>query len=197
MFKYAIRWGVVDINPCLGVERFKEQPRDRYIEDWEYEAFKAHAGPFFAAYMDFKLLTGLRQGDVLSIKLSDIKDDGIYVILGKSTKPIIIEWTDSLKAAVKVVRALPKPNKISGMYLFTNKLGRPYTVDGFRSNWQRRMKSALEQGVIKERFTEHDIRAKSGSDTTLEHATNLLTHKDSKTTQKHYRRKTLIVKPLK
>jgi hypothetical protein len=52
--------------------------------------------------------------------------------------------------------------------------------------------------VITERFTEHDIRAKTGSDAEgLDHASRLLTHSNSKTTEQHYRRKTPIVKPLR
>lgn len=59
MFTKAIRWGVVDANPCRGIERFKEKARNRYIEDWEYLAFKKHAGEQIGAYMDFKFITVL------------------------------------------------------------------------------------------------------------------------------------------
>jgi integrase len=46
-------------------------------------------------------------------------------------------------------------------------------------------------------FTEHDIRAKSGSDAeSVEEARKLLGHADSQVTEQHYRRKPVRVKPL-
>jgi integrase len=197
MFKKAVRWGDIhpSENPCIGIERFKETPRDRYVEDAELEAFKAHAGAFIAAYIDFKLLTALRQGDVLSLRLDQLKDDGIHVTVGKTGKRVIIEWSEALRDAVTTARQLPRP--VRGFYLFCNRKGQPYTGNGFRSIWQRRMKSALEKGILKERFREHDLRAKAASDAKKDHATELLAHLDSRTTSRHYRRKPEVIRPLK
>ncbi len=197
IFKYAIRWGAVDRNPCIGVERFKETPRDCYVEDWEYLAFREFGGPLIAAYIDFKLLTGLRKGDVLCLKIEHLKEDGIHAHISKTNKDIIIAWSDALREAVTAIRSLPRPSRVTGLYLFCTRHGKPYAVSGFSSIWQRRMKAALEAGVLKERFTDHDLRAKSGSDTDLDHAASLLTHLDARTTQRHYRRKTPVVRPLK
>ena len=197
MFRKAVRWGDIHQaqNPCVAIERFKERPRNRYIEDWEYKAFRDHAGPFIAAYMDVKYLTGLRQGDLLGLRLDQLKDDGIHVTVGKTKKRIVIEWTEELRAAVGVARALPRP--IRGMYLFCNRRGQPYSGSGFRSIWQRKMRSALSEGVLKERFTEHDIRAKSASDAERGHAAELMAHLDARTTDRIYRRKPEKVRPLK
>ena len=64
--------------------------------------------------------------------------------------------------------------------------------------WQRFMARVLDETEVKEHFTEHDLRAKVGSDAeTLEHARALLAHADSRTTQKIYRRKAEVVKPMK
>lgn len=177
MFTKAIRWGVVDTNPCRGIERFAEKPRTRYIEDWEYLAFKKDAGDLIAAFMDFKLITGLRKGDVLAMKLQQLRDDGIHITINKTGKRIVIEWSDALRLAVERVRQLPRP--VRGMHLFCTRRGSPYTVSGFSSIWQRKMVSAIEKGVLTERFTDQDIRRKAGSDTDLDHATKLLAHSDS------------------
>jgi len=142
-------------------------------------------------------LSGLGKGDILSIKLEHLKDDGIHVHISKTKKDIIIEWTDALRKSVHTIRALPRPRKVTGLDLFCTRDGRPYTVTGFSSIWQRKMKAAIEQGVIKERFTDHDLRAKSASDTDIEHATRLLAHLDRKTTQRYYRRKAEKVRPLR
>ena len=182
-------------NPCTGIERFSEKPRQRYVTDSEYLAFRDFAGTLIGVYMDFKLLTGLRRGDILAIRLDQLKEDGIHVRISKTDKPIIIEWSDALKGAVTAARRLPRP--VTGLYLFSTCKGQPYTSSGFSSIWQRKMKAALDSGMLRERFTDHDLRSKSASDTDIEHATRLLAHLDQKTTHRHYRRKPEKVKPLK
>ncbi len=194
IYTTATRWGLVENNPCLKVERFKEAPRERYIEDWEYGAFRNFAGPVVAAYMDFKLLTGLRISDVLKVKIEDLKVDGIHVLISKTKRNIIIEWSERLRKSVEKARSLNR--SLSSEYLFSTRNGKQYTCSGFSSTWQRKMKKALELGIIKERFRDHDLRAKTGSDIEFEHATRLLAHLDSKITEKHYRRRVSIVRPL-
>lgn len=196
MFKKAERWGDISHsdNPCVGIEKHKEVARKRYITDLEFVAFKKHAGPFIAAYMDVKYLTGLRQADLLKLRLSDLKEDGIHVIIGKSGKQLIIEWNDTLRAAIKTARKLTRP--VRGLFVFSNRRGQQYTGSGFRSIWQRRMRSALADGILDERFTEHDIRAKTASDTERGHATELLAHADARTTDRIYRRKPQTVLPM-
>jgi integrase len=194
MYKKAIRWGYAEINPCLKVERYPEKPRDRYIENREYLAFRDFAGSFIGAYMDFKLLTGLRKGDILKIKLNQLKEDGIHVFIHKTKKSVIIEWSALLIQAVKNIRKIKRP--VTGLFLFTTRKGQPYSDSGFSSIWQRKMKAALDAGVINERFRDHDLRGKTGSDTDLQHAVELLGHADKKITERHYRRKERKVRPL-
>lgn len=61
-----------------------------------------------------------------------------------------------------------------------------------------RLQRVIEETKVTEPFTEHDLRAKVGSDAeSLDHARALLAHADSRTTNKFYRRKAEVVKPLK
>ncbi|ANI21649.1 hypothetical protein AB870_25780 [Pandoraea faecigallinarum] len=60
------------------------------------------------------------------------------------------------------------------------------------------MNRVLEETDVSERFSEHDLRAKAASDAeTLEHAQALLSHTDSRTKRRVYRRKAGKVMPLK
>ncbi|HKF95388.1 MAG TPA: hypothetical protein VKB96_12490 [Gammaproteobacteria bacterium] len=52
IFNLGIRKGLLTSNPCKQVRRNKETPRDRYIEDHEFEAVKALASERFALVMD-------------------------------------------------------------------------------------------------------------------------------------------------
>lgn len=193
VFGSCIEWGLVTSNPCREVKRYKEAARKRYVEDWEFKAFGDFAGEQIAAYMGFKLLTGLRKSDILNMMRSQIQSDGIHVQTGKTGKKMIIERSPALDAAIARINKL---RKVTSVYLFSTKKGGKYTVDGFSAIWKRKMVKALDEGIIQERFTEHDLRAKTASDTDLKHASELLTHSDQKTTLKHYRRKAEKVRPL-
>lgn len=132
---------------------------------------------------------------MLALRRDALKDDGIHVTISKTKQKIIIAWTDHLSVAVQAVKDLPRP--INSMFLFSTRKGQPYSASGFASIWHRKMIKAMEAGILKERFTDHDLRAKTGSDAELEHATKLLAHLDAKVTCKHYCRKVPVVRPLR
>lgn len=204
-FTKAIEWGLCETHPIKGkVRKFSTPPRRRYVEDWEVlEALKA-ASPLITAYIRLKLLTGLRRGDLLALKLSDLKDDGIHITPRKTAqstgKSIIIEWSDDLRFATG--QAIKLRKKILSLWLFHTNRGQPYikengTANGFDSIWQRFMAKALVETSLKAKFTEHDLRAKVASDLDIDHARALLGHSKSEITQRVYRRKPEVIKPFK
>lgn len=70
------------------------------------------------------------------------------------------------------------------------------TALGFNSAWQRAMNVCEAAGF--ERFWEHDIRGKTGSDAeSIARAQELLGHESPRTTARHYRRAPATVRPLK
>jgi integrase len=88
-------------------------------------------------------------------------------------------------------------------FLFCKRDGKGYIdestgkSDGWDSMWGRFVDRVMAETEVTNRFTEHDIRAKAGSDAdTLEHARALLSHADSRTTDAIYRRKPERVMPL-
>ncbi len=82
--------------------------------------------------------------------------------------------------------------------LFRTRTGTPYTGSGFRAIWQRYMRSAIRDGVLRERFADHDIRAKSATDAVAQglDATRLLGHSDPQVTHRHYLRGAAVVRPI-
>lgn len=209
-FTKAVEWGYIDRHPFKGEVRLAgEKPRTRYVEDWEVVeclalASRRKKGSVLAiqAYMRVKLLTGLRRGDLLRLRVADCKDDGIHVITNKTGKPVIYEWSDELRAAVAMAKAA-RPVHIAP-WLFCNRDGAGYLDEttgeahGWSSMWDRFMARVLEETKVTERFTEHDLRAKCASDAeTLDHARALLAHADSRTTDRIYRRKAERVRPLR
>jgi len=202
-FTKAIEWGLTENHPIKGkVSKFSTPPRKRYIEDWEIEEALKIASLFITNYIRLKLLIGLRRGDMLSIKLSDLKDDGIHVTPRKtansSGKRMIIEWSSDLRFAIDEIKKVRK--KVNSIWLFHTNKGQPYikddgTANGFDSIWRRFMNKALKETKLTERFTEHDLRAKVASDIELKHATNLLGHSSVEFTNRVYRRNANTITP--
>lgn len=209
----AVEWGLIDRHPFKGEIRLEgEKPRTRYIEDWEIVEMlsldsrrKKGSVLMIQAYIRIKLLTGMSQQDLLRLTESDIKEDGIHIQRHKTVnstgKKTIYVWSDELRDAVKMAK-LARPRL--SPFLFCNRDGNGYINEetsrapGWKSMWQRFSARVINQTAVKERFTEHDLRAKVGSDAkSLDHARALLSHADSRTTNKIYRRKAEVVTPLK
>jgi len=197
VFSMAIRWGVVKDNPCRNVKRITERPRKRYIEDWEYMAVRSVATDTLKYLMDFAYLTGQRIGDILTISLSDLTDEGIKIEQNKTGTKIIIRWSDELRKCVEAVKKLPRA-KVHSFNLFPSRRGTALTYNGFSTIWERTMKKAISEGLIQEKFTFHDIRAKSSSDTdNRQNASELLGHSDTRITERVYNRKHKKVSPIR
>ncbi len=192
VYSYAIRWGVAGDNPCRLVKRNPEKPRGRYVSDGEFTAVYDMASPQIQVIMDLALITGLRMGDVLALQLQSITDAGLEVRTAKTGKSLLFEWTPALRAAVD--QAIALRGNAASMFLICRRRGHRYTVEGFKSNWQRLMRKCMERGVIAERFQFRDLRAKTGSDSEDD---NLLGHEDPRTLRRHYKRKPTKVTPLR
>nr|VFK52901.1 MAG: hypothetical protein BECKTC1821D_GA0114238_12241 [Candidatus Kentron sp. TC] len=87
-------------------------------------------------------------------------------------------------------------------FLFCTRDGQGYvneekkTANGWASMRKRFMDRVLAETKVENRFTEHDPQGKRASDAdSLKHARALLTHADSRTTQRVYRRKPERVRP--
>ena len=178
--------------PCRLVKRNPENPRGRYVSDGEFTAVYDMAAPQIQVIMDLALITGLRMGDVLALQLQSITDAGLDVRTAKTGKSLLFEWTPALRAAVD--QAIALRGNAASMFLICSRRGHRYTVEGFKSNWQRLMRKCMERGVIAERFQFRDLRAKTGSESEDD---NLLGHEDPRTLRRHYKRKPTQMTPLR
>lgn len=215
VFTKAVEWGVIEHHPMIEgkFRKLHTPPRTRYVEDWEIvEALKLKpyrkrgSVRMIQAYIKIKLLTGRRRSEMLRLRVPDLRNDGMHFILTKTVKHTgqarwIAEWSAELEVAKDEALAA-RPVDI-GPYVFCNARGECYlkedgSANGWDSIWQRFMDRVLQETDVKERFTEHDLRAKSGSDAeSLERARQLLAHASDATTRKVYRRRPERVKPLR
>lgn len=182
LFSYLMDLGEVDFNPCYGVRRNSEKPRTRYVTDEEFlTAYESASEPLQDAMM-LAYLTGMRQGDLLSLRLTDAQEDGLHWTEGKTQRPRLVLWSDDLRFHVERCKARSRTDR-----LLTGLRGQPYSSSGFQTAWQRLMRG------LDSRFTFHDIRAKAASD--HEDGRALLSHATEGVFKRHYLRRPKGVKP--
>jgi integrase len=204
-FTKAVEWGYMDRHPTKGQIRLEgEPPRTRYLEDWEVLEMlhlepirKSGSVLMIQAYIRLKLVTGLARSDLLRLRHGEhLKEDGIHVTRHKTgTRATVYDYAmvpERLEAVSLALRTRPALSP----FLFCNRKGEGYIDEatgeshGWDSMWSRFVARVMSETKIKERFTEHDLRAKVGSDAeSLDKARALLQHADIRTTQRVYRRK--------
>jgi integrase len=91
MFNLAVRWGWRADNPCRGVERNQEHKRTRYLTNAEIarlsQALAGRPDQNAANAIRLLLLTGARQGELLSARWRDLNlAAAVWVKPGANTK---------------------------------------------------------------------------------------------------------------
>jgi integrase len=214
LFAHSIRWGMneglcsFDRHPFELLMYNKETPRTRRVEHPELERFLTFARsycPPVAATTWLMDLMGQRRIDVLAMKRSAGKAEGVDVSQSKTGVRLVVEWTDELTAAwayaLEVHHDELAKKNIAGFYAICTRDGQRYTDSGMKALFARTMAAALscEHGppVLVERFRHQDIRPKAASDVGGgKRAKDLLGHKTQATTDRVYDRVTVKrVKP--
>lgn len=210
VWNLAREWGyTAKENPCRGVRKNKEKPRDFYADDEVWNAVYAQACEELQDAMDLNYLTGQRPADVLKMRLTDIKDGAIEVVQNKTKKRLRILLDDGgrrTELGNVVDRIKARDRKVSSLFLVATPAGKALAKHTLRVRFDAARiaaaKAAEDAGntVLAERvraFQFRDIRPKAASETDLTHASKLLGHTEHEITEKVYRRVGEVVKPIK
>lgn len=190
IFTKAIRWGYVSSNPARALEKNKEKARDRYVTDEEFAVVLKKAPRQVQLAMRLAYLTGQRFGDLVSLRWSQVDDEGVHFVQAKTGKKLVVALSVELTKTLKECR----DGKVgSFQYVLADKKGQPWHLFTLGSAFRRTVLKCLQDGSLKERFTFHDLRAKAASDTDGA----LLGHDDKRTLNRVYRRKETKVQPVK
>ena len=162
LFSHAVERDWMRSNPAQKTKPFPTTPRDRYVEDWEYEAIREISLPYVQDAMELSYLCRARMSEVLSFRVEFILPDGLKLNRDKGSKTQIIGWTDRLLAVVECAKS--RPSTITSPWIIHNKRGQKILKDTLQSTWGRKMRKALKEGLILERFSFHDLKAKGVSD---------------------------------
>ena len=210
VWNQAREWGfTAKPNPCLGVSKNKETPRDYYADAAVWDAVRECADVDLQDAMDLAYLSGQRPGDVLRFTARDVVDDALRVRQGKTHKYLRIQLTDldtgvrsELGRLIDRIRTRP----IQSLWLLATPDGRKMTRGMLRLRFVDARKSAAEKaraaGDVE--FSDHllnfqfrDARPKAASEMELNAASKLLGHSDKQITKTVYRRIGESVKPAK
>ena len=208
LMSYAIDpLGLCEVNPCREVKRVQERPRTRLPSEAEITAFSDLCSPQQQLYIELKMLTGLRMGDLLRLdrRMIDREAGVLRTAIGKTGTTARYQFRDpetgeptGLEDLLDRILKLPRP--VKSTKLFCGRTGQEYTTHGWKAMWQRKMAQFVKKGGV--RFTEHDLRASAGvrveESQGREAARKLLDHKEQRTTAGYTgRRMDVSIVPLK
>lgn len=164
LFAWGLERGLCETNPAKSVSKFKEESRDRYVEQWEfdlvYNVALDSSYPYLAHMMMVAYLCRMRPFEVRALREDHIIEEGVFVERGKGSANEITRWSPKLKKAVEEARKLhPDSPVVMSRPLFHGKNGAPIPKSAFQTAWTRVMTKALNKG-LKERFTFHDLKAR-------------------------------------
>ncbi|WP_213878634.1 tyrosine-type recombinase/integrase [Pseudomonas sp. dw_358] len=211
VFNLAREWGLTEKeNPCQGVRKNKETPRDYYANDSVWEAVYKTAKGGLRDAMDLAYLTGQRPADVLSMRQDDIQGGYLLVQQDKTTKRLRIQLTTkgtSNRLGRLIEEMVSRNTQRLSNHLVVTDRGRRMTKPMLRVRWDEARDcaraAALEAGdstlaVRIAQFQFRDIRPKAASEIKdIEDASALLGHSKGEITKRVYRRIGAVAKPSK
>lgn len=195
--------GLVD-NPVKLITRFKENPKERYVEDYEYRPVYGVALRSVCMALELTYRTLQRPADILGLPPAAVRTKSVAgvntrilsVRQGKTGRVVDIEATPELEQALYMltpdgalgsVRLAPTVSRMVQTLVHTA-AGKQYTEDGFGSMLRR---YCVKAGV--KTFGLMDVRAKGATDmylrdVPLEHIQMLMGHASVTTTEIYIKR---------
>jgi len=141
-----IGWGVyLTSNPISSVQKPKVVGhRVRRLSQQEEDILLNQSSFQMRAILIFAIETGMRLGEILSLRWNDIQQDMAVL---KETKNNEIRYVPFTKIVIHLLQTLPKNIEDNRVFYFWQ------TVSGFQSSWQRFKRRV---GLVDLRF--HDLR---------------------------------------
>ncbi len=172
-------------NPVMRVSMEKEgQPRDRWLTYEEEKRLMEACPGWLQEIVTFALNTGMRQGEVLSLRWQDV-NLFIGIATLQETKNGERRSIPLNRTAWELLKAKSKVRYLASDYVFTSDAGTKMDGGNFRTDFMKVLKTAKIVG-----FCFHDLRhtfatrlVQKGVD--LYKVQKLLGHRDNKTTQRY------------
>ncbi len=183
MLNKAVEWGMLEASPFNKGSRLmlkENNHRLRFLTEAEIDALLKACSPHLTPIVETALLTGMRRGEMLSLKWEQIRNGFIYLTETKSGKDRQIPINDRLQDVLREVR---RGNQLKSEFVFCDSQGkRFYEV-------KRSFHGACRRAGI-EAFRFHDLRHTFASRLVMRGASlkavqELLGHADLKMTMRY------------
>ncbi|MBP6952376.1 MAG: tyrosine-type recombinase/integrase [Alphaproteobacteria bacterium] len=189
MFSLAVSWEWRENNPILGIEKYQEEKRDRWLNEEELDRFWAvldrYPSRLIAYIFKFLLLTGARKGEVLQATWDQFDlEKGVWTKPSHLTKQKKKEHLPLSEKAINILQILKQLNTQNSPYLFPGRIkGEP--IKEIKTFWTKVLKEANLEGV-----RVHDLRHTHASHLvssglSLSIVGKLLGHTQASTTQRY------------
>ena len=189
MFSLSVRWRLRPDNPTVGIEKYGEEKRHRWLSDAELvrltSALDDHPNQIAADAIRLQLLTGARIGEILRAKWSEFDlERGIWIKPSHHTKQKRTEHLPLSRAAVALVSEMYNKRSASSVHLCPNRTGIAPIAD-----LKRFWRSITEHANLND-YRIHDNRHTHASHlvssgTSLPIVGRLLGHTNPSTTQRY------------
>jgi integrase len=198
MFALSIRWKMRDDNPCKGVQRNHEAPRERFMTKDEtariVKALTDSKDRESANAIMLALLTGARRGEVLRASWDQFDlSEGVWTKPSAHTKTNRTHRIPLSVYAMQLLSAMREADP-DGTHLFPSRINTKGEID-IRRPWERICLAAGlgekgEDGRVKTSIRFHDLRHSyasmlASSGLSLPIIGRLLGHTQAQTTQRY------------
>jgi hypothetical protein len=177
--EFAVRLGMIEVNPFEQVERLKTKRHDRLVTQAELDLAvkvgKRMGGPQLIVGLALKTawLCVRRSVEVRQLTISQITDLGILWQAAKRKSAdakleALIEWSPELRATIDEALGVKRNKNAGNWFVFGNLNGTPYTKGGWKPTLAKLMREcvgeATNEGVSFTPFSLQDCRPKAITD---------------------------------
>jgi integrase len=190
MFTLAMSWKLCPENPVKFVQRYDEQPRERYLSPAELNrlavALADHPNQVTANAIRLLLLTGARRGEVLHMTWEQVEQEpGMWIKPAANTKTRKEHRLPLAPGALQIIEEMRRYRKNDDSFVFPGRSKNDRPVVELKATWEVVTEKAGISGV-----RVHDLRhcfasllVNSGASLPL--IGRLLGHTQPKTTQRY------------
>jgi len=159
MFNKAIDWGYEGANPCIGIKKFKEKSRERFLHAEElpkfFKALNDESNEVLRDFFYISLLTGARKTNVLTMNWDQISfERNVWQI--EETKNGEMQNVHLSEEAIKILQK--RYNSKVNEWVFPSSSSKSGHLEEPKSAWKRLLKRAELQDL-----RIHDLRRTLGS----------------------------------
>lgn len=189
MFNLAIAWGWRDNNPVMGIPKYQEEKRDRWLNEEEldrlWDVLDRHSDRMTAYVFKFLILTGARKGEALGATWDQFDlEKGVWTKPSHLTKQKRKEHLPLSEKTIEVLQTVKKRTPKGSVYVFPGRIeGEP--LKEIKTFWKTVLKkSKLENVRIHDLRHTHAAHLVS-SGLSLPIVGKLLGHTQASTTQRY------------